>query len=144
MTQPRGIRIQESRLVPPLNPLQTRGFARSVKPAKPISFPIARQPCLLPKRLPCLGSLRWGCGLAASMERQHQGGPMVRTLGPNPPRLAHAERHPNHIGAFDAHGRTGLDRLVRAFRRRTLAARAVAGAVHNPQTMNGKTAEWYP
>ena len=93
--------------------------------------------------------------MAAGVEWQHQGGPMVRALGPHPARLADPKWNPHHIGAFDlngalcAHGGRGLDGLVRPFgsRRfsgRTLAARAVVGAVHDPQTMNGEAAGMVP
>jgi hypothetical protein len=64
---------------------------------------------------------------------------MVRALGLHPARLADPKWNPNHIGAFDSHGRRGLGGLAR-----TLAARAVVGAVHDPQTMNGEAAGMVP
>ena len=69
---------------------------------------------------------------------------MVRALGLHPARLADTEWNPHHIGAFDPNGRRGLDGLVRPLGGRTLAARAVVGAVHDPQTMNGEAAGMVP
>jgi hypothetical protein len=68
---------------------------------------------------------------------------MVRALGLHPARLADTEWNAHHIGTFDPNGRRGLDGLVRPlggrpFDGRTLTARAVVGAVHDPQTMNGE------
>ena len=68
---------------------------------RPVQSPKAAAAVLGGTGQGCSGRLgRRGTTTAASLERQHQGGPMVRALGAGPAGPAHTEGDPHHIGAL--------------------------------------------
>ena len=50
------------------------------------------------------------------MERNHQRGPVIGTLGPRATRLAHTKGDAEHIRAFNRQGVTTVQRRLEAFR----------------------------